>query len=55
MVGDLVTTFSNWVRRSTNKIGVNARNSTSFKIINGKNSIKCFLKIITQNEIQKCN
>ena len=54
-VGDLVTTFANGVRRSTNKIGANARNSTTLKIINGKNSITCFLKIKTQNEIQKCN
>ena len=33
MVGDLVTTFSNWVRRSTSKIGAKARNSTTFKTI----------------------
>ena len=31
MVGDLVTAFANWVRRSTNKIGAKARNSTAFK------------------------
>ena len=30
-VGDLATSFSNRVRRSTNKIGAEARNSTTFK------------------------
>ena len=31
MVGDLATSFANWVRRSTNKIGAMTRNSTTFK------------------------
>ena len=31
MVGDLVTAFENWVRRSTNKIVARARNSTTYK------------------------